>query len=213
MRTPVRTPESIKAYQKAYYLANRKRLNEYRTRYYGEHRESIVAKNHVRDAAALATDPAGVRAKRSAMQSRWNRAHPAKRREIQKRWESKNRVVILSQRRERYAKKERKAALLARREEARLLRLELVAAYGGACSCCGECREPFLSLDHIRRDGSKHRRLVGGNQAVYRDLKRRGWPTDGYRLLCMNCNFATRYGARCPHEPSVMLVSAESGSA
>jgi hypothetical protein len=35
---------------------------------------------------------------------------------------------------------------------------------------------------------------------VYRDLKKRGWPQEGYTVLCMNCNFAQRFGHRCPHK-------------
>lgn len=34
---------------------------------------------------------------------------------------------------------------------------------------------------------------------VYADLRRRGWPQEGYRLLCWNCNAMTRYGRTCPH--------------
>ena len=31
-------------------------------------------------------------------------------------------------------------------------------------------------------------------------LRRRGWPKDGYTLLCWNCNAMTRFGRTCPHE-------------
>jgi len=79
------------------------------------------------------------------------------------------------------------------------LRIEMLAAYGGRCSCCGEDREPFLTLDHMLGDGAAHRRSVGRNR-VLRDLQLRGWPQDEYRILCMNCNWATRLGDLCPHE-------------
>ena len=85
------------------------------------------------------------------------------------------------------------------------IRSELIAAYGGRCVCCGETAAAFLTLDHTNHDGKEHRAAFGGRGIatsfqVYSDLKRRGWPTDGFRLLCMNCNFATRFGAACPHD-------------
>lgn len=91
---------------------------------------------------------------------------------------------------------------LTRRMRARWasIRAEALAQYGGQCACCGEQEDAFLALDHARRDGNAHRARVGGQAGVYRDLKRRGWPTDGYRLLCHNCNMATRFGAICPHQ-------------
>ena len=78
------------------------------------------------------------------------------------------------------------------------IRREFLAAYGGKCACCGEGTQEFLSLDHINGDGSQHRKMTGS--LTYLWLRKRGWPKDNYRLLCMNCNFARgRYGY-CPHE-------------
>jgi hypothetical protein len=79
-------------------------------------------------------------------------------------------------------------------------RAELVAAYGGKCACakCPETNAAFLCLDHINGDGKTHRLKVGSH--TYADLRRRGWPQEGYRLLCWNCNALTRFGKKCPHE-------------
>lgn len=76
---------------------------------------------------------------------------------------------------------------------------ELVAAYGGKCSCpaCPEGNPAFLTLEHVNRDGGEHRKRVGSH--VYADLRRRGFPQEGYTLLCWNCNAMTRYGKTCPH--------------
>lgn len=79
------------------------------------------------------------------------------------------------------------------------LRKELLVAYGGRCACCGEREPAFLTIDHTNRDGAEHRRRVGGSSRIWRDLQKRGWPKNGYALLCMNCNWSTRYGAVCPH--------------
>jgi hypothetical protein len=72
--------------------------------------------------------------------------------------------------------------------------------YGGKCECCGEDTPEFLQLDHSNNDGAAHRKVAGTGQPFYRWLIRHGFPKDGFRLLCCNCNFSRgRYGY-CPHE-------------
>ena len=80
------------------------------------------------------------------------------------------------------------------------LRDQMVAAYGGRCACsnCPETNPAFLCLDHVNGDGKTHRTKVGSHS--YADLRRRGFPQEGYRLLCWNCNSMTRFGKTCPHE-------------
>src|SRR5262252_4538483 len=39
-------------------------------------------------------------------------------------------------------------------------RLEMIAAYGGECACCGETEPVFLTLDHVNGDGAAHRRSM-----------------------------------------------------
>ena len=81
----------------------------------------------------------------------------------------------------------------------RALRQEMIAAYGRVCECCGESIWQFLSLEHKNKDGALHRRKVGDNaQAQLVDLKRQGWPREGYGLLCFNCNIGAGTG-ECPH--------------
>lgn len=80
------------------------------------------------------------------------------------------------------------------------LRREMIAAYGGVCTCCQEHRHQFLSLEHMRGDGAAHRRAVGENgQAQLLDLRNQGWPKDGYTILCFNCNIAKGAKGVCPH--------------
>lgn len=89
------------------------------------------------------------------------------------------------------------------------LKQELFDAYGHQCACCDEAEEAFLTLEHTNGDGADHRQRVGSGSGVYQDLKKRGWPKDGYEILCWNCNMARRYGNTCPHKlPSLSLVSA-----
>lgn len=82
------------------------------------------------------------------------------------------------------------------------LKQEMLSAYGAACSCCGEREPRFLTLEHVGNTGGAHRKALrtGGGNAVWRDLKRRGWPQDGFTLHCWNCNMAKAHGEPCPHE-------------
>lgn len=80
------------------------------------------------------------------------------------------------------------------------LRNEMLANYGYHCDCCGEACPEFMTLEHIGNTGAEHRRFYGSLTAELIDLRRRGWPQDKYKILCMNCNWATRYGEICPHK-------------
>jgi hypothetical protein len=79
--------------------------------------------------------------------------------------------------------------------------MEVVVAYGGKCSCCGEKEKRFLQVDHINSDGGPERAAGIATGNLYRRLKRLGFPRDRYQLLCANCNHG-RYlnGGVCPHK-------------
>lgn len=70
--------------------------------------------------------------------------------------------------------------------------------YGTRCICCGESERAFLTLDHVHGGGHAHRKARGPG-GIYRDVIRDGFPST-YQILCMNCNWAKRYGKPCPHE-------------
>ena len=87
----------------------------------------------------------------------------------------------------------------------RELRMRLIEAYGGACQCPGGCPitiPEFLNLDHVNNNGTEERAKYGAGSRFYRWLKKQGWPKDGNRLLCYNCNMsrAKQKDKRCPHE-------------
>jgi hypothetical protein len=103
------------------------------------------------------------------------------------------------------------------RNRQRKIKLEMIEAYGGKCCCCGEEHFEFLCIDHIYTDGSiernskEHRgRLVNGGSALYRYLKKMGWPKDRYRLLCNNCNWSRAVFGYCPHQTQLELFSIQS---
>jgi hypothetical protein len=93
-------------------------------------------------------------------------------------------------------------------QRARYIRLrdEAYEAYGGRCSCCGEDILEFLTIDHVKNNGSIHRKEAGYRgigESFYLDLKRSGYPPD-FQVLCINCNFGKRRnGGICPHKSSL----------
>lgn len=85
------------------------------------------------------------------------------------------------------------------KEARRRLKQQMVDAYGGSCTCCGESDLEFLTVEHVNRDGKQHRMSFRSAQSVWADLRRRGWPKGDYTVLCMNCNWASRFNGVCPH--------------
>ena len=84
----------------------------------------------------------------------------------------------------------------------RKLRTAAFLFYGGdppKCKCCGEKLFEFLTIDHIGGGGEKHRKGRKNSTNIYQWLKTNKYP-QGFQVLCMNCNWATRLGAICPHQ-------------
>jgi len=91
-----------------------------------------------------------------------------------------------------------------RRERRRQRRATVIAAYGGACACCGETAYEFLCIDHTNADGAAHRKALNENSGAdktYRDIIKRGFPPE-FRCLCYNCNTTRGFYGYCPHKPS-----------
>jgi len=82
------------------------------------------------------------------------------------------------------------------------LKVEVFSMYCGGkpiCTCCKEDMLEFLALDHIGGGGLKKRKARGNSYTYYTWLRKNNFP-DGYRILCHNCNQATSWGRKCPHE-------------
>lgn len=87
-----------------------------------------------------------------------------------------------------------------RRDAAKIASFE---AYGG-CKCigCGETDLAVLSIDHINGGGGKHRAEMKGKYTnINFWLKANNYP-DGFRVLCMNCQFRAKVGAAFPGVPN-----------
>jgi hypothetical protein len=55
----------------------------------------------------------------------------------------------------------------------KLLRLEVIAAMGGCCKCCGEKEPEFLVIDHVHGGGTKERKQGVGKKLYYHVKKTR----------------------------------------
>ena len=77
------------------------------------------------------------------------------------------------------------------------LRKRAFQAYGEACSCCGEAKYEFLSIDSPPG--------VGRAKTLYLWLLRHDYPQDmGLRVLCQNCRGAQGLYGYCPHESPLL---------
>lgn len=78
---------------------------------------------------------------------------------------------------------------------------EILDHYGYVCTCCGETRWPFLTVDHRLGGGNEHRREVRKtSNEWYKAVKEEGFP-DTYQILCSNCNLGReRNKGECPHK-------------
>lgn len=86
------------------------------------------------------------------------------------------------------------------------LKRSVIDSLGGHCFCCGESDIGFLTVEHLLKDGAQHRREV--KSRVYSDILQQGSPRGKYAVLCMNCNFATRFNKKCPHQKVLLELVA-----
>lgn len=89
-------------------------------------------------------------------------------------------------------------------------KMTIISHYGGQCSCCGEIRMEFLTIDHIDGGGHKHRSLLKERGTTfYRWVIKNKFPS-GFQVLCLNCNMG-RYlnGGICPHQQPKIFEKSE----
>ena len=128
-------------------------------------------------------------------------AHPDQINAYARAYHKRNRDKILAGMHERYMlnRETYKAKAKAYRRQ---IKLEAMQAYGGAvCACCRETHIEFLCIDHINGGGMAQRRKIGayvGNN-FYKWLKAHNYPL-GFRVVCVNCNFALGHAGYCPHQ-------------
>lgn len=122
----------------------------------------------------------------SARQSckRYNKTNP-KAKEVRKRWKANPQ----SQAKHREARKRWRLKL----------KYKVIFSLGGCCQCCKDDTLPFLQIDHVNKDGKKHRAEIGRSTKMLKDMLKN---PNRYqlRILCANCHFAITNLGTCPHE-------------
>lgn len=79
------------------------------------------------------------------------------------------------------------------------LKVEVIAAYGGMCRCCGEATVNFLTLD----DAVGGRQIIDG-PPLWSTLKQQKFPgKDELVVTCFNCQMAGLTTDGCPHKSGV----------
>jgi len=132
---------------------------------------------------------------KKAAQKRWYQKYG---KEWYKNYREKHREELITKNRE-YYQKHRKELQEKARQKRLKIRLEVIKYYGGKCICCGEDCMEFLTIDHIKGEGRKHRRSLGGANRFYNWLRKNNFPK-GFQVLCMNCNWGKRMNnGVCPH--------------
>lgn len=79
------------------------------------------------------------------------------------------------------------------------LKYKVIESLGGKCECCKDNTLPFLQIDHINKDGKKHRLETGRGVKNFKDMLK--YPNKyKLRVLCANCHFAITNLGTCPHK-------------
>ena len=120
-------------------------------------------------------------------------------------WQVKNRDKMRMYSRRHYQTHREQEIIRAMKGNAkrhRELRLKALIHYGGdppKCRCCQEERLLFLTMDHMAGNGNQHRKSVRRFGSIYEWLRHANYPL-GFRVLCMNCNWALGKYKVCPHQ-------------
>ncbi len=136
--------------------------------------------------------------KRRASQREYYKKNRDKKIASTQRYYLNNKETVLKRSAE-WARQNRPSKNIANRRWHLKVKMEVLNHYGGTppkCACCGEALIEFLSIDHINGGGNKERKMTG---PTYDFLRRENFPL-GYRVLCMNCNFAIGHFGYCPHQ-------------
>jgi Ser-tRNA(Ala) deacylase AlaX len=136
---------------------------------------------------------------RNVNEKKWREQNPELMRAKRKRYAEKHGDKIRAYQRKYRRKNPKRYKAITKRYREKL-KLEILTHYGGdppKCACCGESTIEFLTIDHIKGGGYRHRRRIIGN--IYTWLKKNDFPKE-FRVLCMNCNFSIGKYGYCPHK-------------
>ena len=115
---------------------------------------------------------------------RWHIANPEKVKEINARYNEKNKLRIRM--RNRLWHTRNKLAKSAKHERDKEAVINVLTNGEGTCRWCGQGDLDVLCLDHINDDGAAHRRTIRTTNS-YQWIIKHGYP-EGFQVLCFNCN-------------------------
>lgn len=133
--------------------------------------------------------------------NKWSRKWYAAHREEERERHRKGYITRREQHREynrKYNQTHRKEMIERNRKWYISSKERVYAHYGNVCIGCGETDPVVLTVDHINGGGSKHRKNLGA-ASIYSWLWKNNFP-EGYRILCMNCQFRRKAGMSLPNE-------------
>ena len=138
---------------------------------------------------------------------KWYKDNKEKVKEWGKRYYEDNKETV-NERNKIWAAKNPESLRKSRKKFTRKRKEYIIAYYSNntnKCECCNESNIEFLTVDHINGDGAQHRREIGGGH-LYHWLTKNKYP-EGFRILCLNCNFSLGQYGYCPHVGSRPKVS------
>jgi len=130
-------------------------------------------------------------------QKDWYAKNPEKQREIKRKWKKQNPWYD-----EKYYQENKERIAKKAKERADKLRIDALMVYSNGemmCECCGERSIEFLTIDHLKNAPHTRNNSKCGGREIFKWLKDNGYP-DGFRVLCMNCNWARGQYGYCPHK-------------
>lgn len=129
--------------------------------------------------------------------------HPEKHKLSASKWRLKNKEYI-NKKRASWRKEQPKSYWAKENERVKakrkIVRKEVIQAYGNKCTCCGEKQYDFLTIEHKNNNGAAHRKIITATRLPFL-LKKLNFPSD-YEVLCYNCNCAKAFNETkiCPHQ-------------
>jgi hypothetical protein len=138
----------------------------------------------------------------SAYRRKWMKEHPKKRHEYEENYRKKHGVRLKRESREK-SRKFRRDNPNYEKNLWRRIRLEVLKKYGGKCKCCGTNVFEFLSFDHIKGRGKKHRDQLLATGRKLLVWLRKNKRKKSIQILCHNCNQSLGHYGYCPHRPNV----------
>jgi glucan-binding YG repeat protein len=174
--------------------AKKLRAKEYSRKSYLKHRDRRLAEEKAKRDARTPEEQTA----KTAYKSQWYQRNKERVSATNKTYARENATKIKEYNAKRYAILDIEGREQLYNKTARIRnqhRIDALKHYSGgtmSCARCGFDDIRAISLDHVNGDGAAHRRQFKDSWAVFRWIKKNGYP-EGFQVLCMNCQFIKRH--------------------